>query len=93
MHKQLLQGASLAPLSLAAQRVAEETTISTRITRRGFSIKEIGQALEVLMSDPKATRPSWRAVRKTILRIRKGLDVSKGGWRSWPNMGEVHYAI
>jgi hypothetical protein len=85
-----LQGAAVLPVAFAADKAAEYYGTHSR---HGFTNKQIGEALAVLMSGPKATRPTWRAVRKTILRIRAGLNVSKGGWRRWPHMGEVHNAI
>lgn len=90
LKSRLMQGPSTPPVSHAAEKSAEYYATHAR---HGFTNKEIGDALAVLMSGPKATRPTWRALRKTILRIRSGLSVSRGGWRGWPKIGEQHNAI
>lgn len=36
-----------------------------------------------LMSGPRAQKPTGRAIRKTVRRLKAGGDL-KGGWRSWP---------
>lgn len=50
---------------------------------KGFTNMEIALARRALMTGERATPPKWRAIRKTILRLRKGGNL-KGGWRSWP---------
>lgn len=90
--REALQGAAQAPLIYAAGQAAEYYQTPERL-RRGFTAKQVGEALGVLMSGPKATRPTWRALRKTILRMKKGLSVSGGGWRKWPHVREQHNAI
>lgn len=57
-----------------------------------FTSHEITLATVSRMTGPKATRPSWRAVRKTVLRMRKGLDITKGSWRDWPSVDKKEYA-
>lgn len=40
-------------------------------------------AENALMSGPRAQKPTARAIRKTVRRLRAGGSL-KGGWRSWP---------
>lgn len=47
-----------------------------------FTVEEVTLATVSLMTGPRASRPSWRAIRKTIIRMRSGQPV-KGSWRSW----------
>jgi hypothetical protein len=50
--------------------------------RRKLKLWNDAQAL--LMTGPRATRPTARAVRKTMRRLAQGKLV-KGSWRSWPS--------
>lgn len=58
----------------------EEPTRIKKITQF-----EANTATMMLMTGPKAQRPSWRAVRKAVHRIRHGLEI-KGSWRGWPTV-------
>jgi len=37
-----------------------------------------------LMSGPRAQKPTARAIRKAVRRMKAGGNL-KGGWRSWPS--------
>jgi hypothetical protein len=56
-------------------------------TRKGFTPTEIAMAYSALMTGPRAQRPTWRAVRKAIVRVRHG-GMIKGSWRGWPRIKE-----
>lgn len=72
--------------ALVAASYNKETPVLTERQERQLALRKSAElqiaAYDRLMNGPKATRPSWRAVRKTILRIKNGLPVT-GPWRSW----------
>lgn len=85
MFKQQLKiGAASGILSYADDKIREEMASANPPIehRREFSTLEIFKAQILLMSGPRATPPTWRATRKTILRMNKGLPI-KGSWRRW----------
>lgn len=84
-----LQGITAALMASADKRaqILADDNIQTAMSRlkdeTSFTQDEYIAALAFLMTGPKATRPRWRAIRKTIARRRNGGSL-KGGWRSWP---------
>lgn len=80
----LLNGADKRAQILADENVREDREMMRRLNDTSFTQGEYIAALGVLMTGPKATRPRWRAIRKTIARMRNGGSI-KGGWRSWPS--------
>lgn len=77
---------SNAALLMGEERAAGKTALLDIKPRRGFTALEVTIATGLLMTGPRASRPTWRAVRKTIARVRSGGSL-KGGWRSWPREG------
>lgn len=51
-------------------------------TDGSYTAQEYTLATVSLMTGPRAQRPTTRAIRKTIRRMRSGQPV-KGSWRSW----------
>lgn len=93
MFKQsLLNGGVIGPMITAEDRVltAAEIDIPYRADGR-FTQLEINTATMAKMTGPRASRPSWACVRKTILRVRSDRSTA-GSWRSWPraNEGSIH---
>jgi hypothetical protein len=58
-----------------------EVPADGRFTTEEFKIATISR-----MTGPRSSRPSFRAITKTIRRMRRGGDITKGGWRSWPSV-------
>lgn len=48
-----------------------------------FTPTEIAIARAAKMTGERSQLPSWRCVRKTIIRMRNKMG-TKGSWRSWP---------
>ena len=65
----------------AVAKMQEEFRIEVP-TDGKFTAQEYTLATVSLMTGPRAQRPSFRAIRKTIRRMRSGQPV-KGSWRSW----------
>lgn len=68
----------------AAKTKEDNDYFPVEAPERGFSQTEIIIATVSRMTGPRASRPTFRAVRKTILRMRKGSDITEGRWRQWP---------
>lgn len=90
MFKELIAalktGADARPMIFTEDRSREEYEAAQKkvgYEPKGFSQDEINFATSQLMTGPSATRPTWRAVRKTIIRVRHGGKI-EGSWRSWP---------
>lgn len=81
--KSFLAGAAFGPMLAAEQRVTTDIVSQIPYPKRGFTFAELSKAYGRLMTGPKATRPTGRAVRKVIGRMRAGLSTT-GPWRSWP---------
>lgn len=60
------------------------------VVRAGFTPEEVSIGYATLMTGPRATRPTWKAVRKTIRRARRGMKIA-GSWRSWPSIKEASH--
>lgn len=91
MFKQSLKGGgSIGPMIMAEDRVLSGLEIPFRADGK-FTALEINTATMAKMTGPRATRPSWACVRKTILRLRSDRSTS-GSWRSWPRAieGNIH---
>jgi hypothetical protein len=75
----LLGGARVvAPLLPKAESV-EAPRASTHHRRAGYSQDEIDAAYVKLMTGPKATRPRWKTIRRTILQVKNGIKVIGSG--------------
>jgi hypothetical protein len=74
-------------MNLVAEAQFKQTDV---IPRAGFTQEELSIAYAALMTGPRATRPTWKAVRKTIRRARRGMKIA-GSWRSWPSIKEASH--
>lgn len=92
LKQRLLHSGQNGALLEGLKRSVDAGMYPIEIPERGFSQQEITLATISRMTGPKATRPSFRAVRKTVLRMRKGLDITKGSWRDWPSVDKKEYA-
>lgn len=56
---------------------------------KSFTALEITTATSLKMTGSRSQPPSWSCVRKTILRLRNGME-TKGSWRSWSSKRSEH---
>lgn len=83
----MLGGGHRGVLLSANDKIAKELDVpqlTEQQAKAGRRQAEQIAAYDRLMNGPKATRPTGRAVRKVIGRIRAGLSLN-GSWRSWPS--------
>lgn len=84
MFKQSLKsGGSIGPMIMAEDRVLSDLALNATHHDGDITVKEANLAYRIKMTGPRATPPSWAAVRKVVHRLRMGQSTS-GSWRSWP---------
>lgn len=69
-------------------RISQNAAAHTDLPPK-FTALEITTATSLKMTGPRSQPPSWRCVRKTILRLRNGME-AKGSWRCWPSKRSRH---
>lgn len=74
----------------AGQRLLEQfPDLSGPAKDKKITQIEVNIVTAIFMTGPRASRPTWRAVRKAVSRNRRKLPL-EGSWRSWPTEGVIH---
>lgn len=58
-------------------------SIQKWLKENGFQPGQYALARDLLMTGPRATPPTWRAIRKMLARLRRGDKPGYNGWGSW----------
>lgn len=73
----LLGGAPVVPHLDNPKDAQDAPRASEHYRRKGFEQDEIDRAYVRLMTGPRATRPRWKTIKRTIMQMRLGLPVGR----------------